>query len=100
MDYCQKMKVYKSTVNKLYYLRCPACGVSHAFGDGHGFDGNYQSPTIQGSLGWTGMADDGLMRYCHSTVANGRITFVSDSQHILNGQTVELPEIYESPNLL
>lgn len=86
------MKVYKSTVNNLYYLMCPACKVMHAFGDGHGFDGNYDSPTIQGSLGWTGESYAGV-RYCHSVVTKGMIEYAGDSEHEFKSKTLELPQI-------
>lgn len=87
------MKIHYSEVNDLWYIMCPACKVTHAFGHGHGFDGNMESPTITGSLGWKGEASDGIERYCHSQVANGNITFISDSKHEFAGQTLNLPDL-------
>lgn len=86
------MKVYRSKINELYYILCPACNVTHAFSDGHEFNGDYINPTIKGSLGWTGEVDQKII-YCHSIVTNGKIRFVEDSQHEFRGQTLELPKI-------
>lgn len=66
-------KVHYSEINKLWYLMCPVCKVTHAFGPGHGFNGNFDSPTLQGSIGWTGMNSEDKQVYCHSTVKDGII---------------------------
>lgn len=89
------MKVYYSKVNDLYYFMCPACNVTHAISKtAHNYDGNLESPTFHGSVGWTGVPANGSGNiWCHSFVTNGTIRFESDSQHELAGKTMELPEI-------
>jgi hypothetical protein len=69
------MKVYWSPTNKLWYINCPRCKVTHAFGAGHEFDGNMEVPNVVGSLGWTGMNHEGKEVYCHSIIRNGKIVF-------------------------
>lgn len=74
------MKVYYSLTNNLWYINCPRCKVTHAFGPAHGFNGDLNNPTVEGSLGWTGMNSEGKEVYCHSVIINGNIKF--DDNHI------------------
>lgn len=87
---------------------CPGCKCRHFIYDketvGHNicwtFNGNYEKPTIRASiLVWdyrknpeTGKYDIEIDR-CHSFITDGKIQFLSDCQHELAGQTIELPEI-------
>lgn len=73
---------------------CPACQRRHSINHtpgGWGFNGDVDKPTFEGSIGFHGEDSGGV--YCHSLVANGRITFLSDSGHAFAGQTIELPEL-------
>jgi len=83
------MRVHYSETNQLWYINCPVCKVTHAFGPAHGFDGNMEQPTIQGSLGWTGPVPDKGVMYCHSQITNGKIFFYEGE---FANQTHELPE--------
>ena len=59
----------------------------------HKFDGNYESPTIEPSLG----AAVAKGQVCHSYIRAGKIQCLTDSTHPLAGQTVDLPEITDDP---
>lgn len=51
---------------------------------------------FQGPLGPERALNDPRFRHvCHSIVADGKITFCSDSSHSLSGQTVALPPFNE-----
>ena len=77
-----------------YGIWCPACQQGHSFNTKRGgwtWNDDWFKPTIQGSLGLRDK--DGNKPYvCHSIITNGKIEFLSDSQHELAGQTVELPD--------
>jgi hypothetical protein len=55
--------------------------------------GHYVSTHQEGDPCWCGKGYGVECYRCHSTVAEGRITFCSDSTHKLAGQTVDLPEV-------
>ena len=80
-----------------YRFFCPGCQCSHLFSVAHDprdrrypndpvwkFDGNMESPTFEPSLVYPD--------HCHLYVRNGRIEFLSDCNHALAGQTVDLPD--------
>lgn len=92
---------------------CPGCKCRHFINDilteheasRNGvwtFNGDFESPTIRASVltrsyqknPVTGNYDIEIDR-CHSYITDGMIEFLSDCQHSLAGQTVELPEIEE-----
>ena len=55
------------------------------------FDGNFAAPTISPSLsvGWTN-GRTGEENVCHSFIRSGQWEYLSDSTHLLAGQTVPL----------
>lgn len=88
---------------------CPGCKCIHFIHDKESvgypnvcwtFNGNFDKPTIRASVLTksyrknpdTGKYDIEIDR-CHSFITDGMIQFLSDCQHPLAGQTVELPEI-------
>lgn len=82
-----------------YHITCPGCQTNHAMGAGiHGFNGDFEKPTFTPSLLCTGSkfeskgSDKVVPMQCHSFVRDGRIQFLSDCNHALAGQTVDLPE--------
>lgn len=77
-----------------YMYMCPGCGYEHAFGlksEGghHEFNMDLDNPTVSPSL----LQNFTPGSLCHSYIKEGKIQFLSDCQHPLAGQTVELPEI-------
>jgi hypothetical protein len=75
---------------------CPGCKRPHAVGvkgaGAWGYNDNPDRPTFMPSVGvnldrWA----SGEPR-CHSFVTDGRIQFLTDSDHLLAGQTVDLPD--------
>ena len=94
---------------------CPGCGQDHCLpvtGPGAwSFNGDIERPTIAPSIlsrglkvklgpdgKWNGEWERGadgkpLPNVCHSFVTDGRIQFLTDSNHALAGQTVDLPEV-------
>lgn len=91
-------------------FRCPGCEDNHQIHVGTWtFNGDLERPTITPSLLVHGnqWPEDEYPEYyrashasvapggdtiCHSFVTDGRIQFLSDSTHVLAGQTVDLPE--------
>jgi hypothetical protein len=51
-----------------------------------GFNGNLDAPTFTPSL----MVNQGHSSQCHSFLTDGKIQFLSDCNHALAGQTVDL----------
>ena len=96
-------------------FQCPGCGQDHCLPltgpNAWRFNGNAEWPTLQPSIlatvlkvklgpdgKWNGeweLGEDGkpLPNICHSFVKDGRIQFLTDSNHALAGQTVDLPEV-------
>jgi hypothetical protein len=78
-----------------YTLFCPGCKSPHAVSVkgayAWGYNSNPDHPTFTPSVGVNlDKGNPGAMR-CHSFVTDGRIQFLSDSEHSLAGQTVDLP---------
>jgi hypothetical protein len=74
-------------------IYCPACKFDHLFDDRWTFNGDMDRPTFSPSMlvhetPWAG----GVKPRCHSFVRDGKIQYLSDSGHVLAGQTVELPD--------
>jgi len=95
----------KSTDDRLFFF-CPGCqhphGISHGAGPGPrwSWNGSVDRPTFTPSvLVRTGSAIDPSIqweegdppRICHTFVTDGQIQFLSDCDHSLAGQTVDLP---------
>lgn len=60
-----------------------------------GWNGSLESPTFTPSIllhGTKGTDGQILQPRCHSFVTDGKIRFLSDCEHALRGQTVDLPE--------
>jgi hypothetical protein len=80
---------------RLLVFHCPGCDFSHPFevecaiGSGWKWNGSMERPTFTPSLLCNAEA---VGFRCHSFVTDGRIQFLSDCDHALAGQTVELPD--------
>lgn len=96
-------------------FQCPGCGQDHCLPltgpNAWSFNGDVERPTLKPSIlakglkvklgpdgKWNGeweRGEDGkpLPSLCHSFVTDGRIQFLTDSNHALAGQTVDLPEV-------
>lgn len=77
-----------------YHYMCPGCNYIHAIrikadGGVHNFNMDLNNPTVSPSV----LQDFVPDQKCHSYINNGMIQFLSDCDHSLAGQTVELPEI-------
>lgn len=68
---------------------CPGCKSFHMITSAGGwvFNGNMDKPTFSPSL----VADANSNSVCHSFIRDGKIEYLSDSHHVLAGQTVDLP---------
>ncbi len=83
---------YPHETSPLYGFHCPGCGYTHTFrceGEGPKWDwnGDMDRPTVSPSI---------LVRAtyrCHSFVREGKIQFLSDCDHNLAGQTIDLPQL-------
>jgi len=77
-----------------YLYFCPGCKHEHAFslreeGGEHNFDGSLNYPTVAPSV----LFNFTPGHTCHHFIQSGKISFLSDCDHDLKGQTVELPDI-------
>lgn len=78
-----------------YFAYCPGCKMSHPIRVPQWtFNGDLERPTFSPSLlchrqQW---ADGTKFPQCHSFIQDGRWQFLSDCEHELAGQTVEIPE--------
>lgn len=75
-----------------YLYMCPGCKCEHAIalksdGGNHDFNMDFDKPTISPSVLYSSHP------VCHSFIKNGMIQFLTDCEHFLAGQTIELPEI-------
>ena len=81
---------------------CPACDYEHGFRvdlTGHGrwttqdvwtFNGDYDSPTFEPSMGHNMHGHYPEHHLCHSFVRDGHWEYLADSTHALAGQTVPM----------
>jgi len=73
-----------------WQIMCPGCGYTHALSPKiHHFNNDLDNPTFSPSL----LQNWNPAEVCHSYVFDGKIKFLDDCYHELNGKTVELPEI-------
>lgn len=88
------MKLCKTTrpTRDDYWFYCPGCDEIHNFTispeRGWKFDGNFETPTFNPSLLYIGKTPA-----CHLFLHGGRIQYLNDCGHKLNGQTVDMVEI-------
>lgn len=72
-----------------YRFHCPGCQCAHFFAiggtAGWEWNGSLELPTVKPSILVQGT------KRCHSFITDGRIQFLSDSEHALAGKTVDLP---------
>jgi hypothetical protein len=92
---------------------CPGCNSVHHISiktsslveaRGWEWDGNVESPTFSPSILVTYNGEDAGMldsfpAICHSFVTAGKIQFLNDCTHKLAGQTVDLPDFEQNPEL-
>lgn len=78
------MKIKKN--GDVWHFWCPGCECAHGINATWQFNGDLEKPTISPSVLATGE------KRCHSYVKDGKIQFLGDCDHVLKGQTVELPE--------
>lgn len=75
---------------------CPGCKEPHAVsvkGAGAwGYNDNPERPTFTPSVGVNLDKWNPAAARCHSFVTDGRIQFLTDSEHALAGQTVDMPD--------
>lgn len=76
-----------------YVFHCPGCG------HGHAVTVNGKKNNCNASWKWNGSLDKptfepslNVVGYCHSFIKDGRIQFLGDCTHALNGQTVDIPD--------
>ncbi len=76
--------------NEHIAYNCPGCGYEHVFSPKvHTFNNDLDSLTVSPSL----LLNNPQGHHtCHSFVKEGKIQFLNDCWHALNGQTVDLPD--------
>lgn len=100
-------KLHKPCAGMRFFY-CPGCKCSHAVTikeDGSkctaspwDWNGSDESPTFSPSIlvhsHPAGSPEYGIRRtpQCHSFIKDGKIQFLSDCEHELKGQTVDIPE--------
>src|SRR5258707_1365674 len=84
-------KTSKTTDGKTMFW-CPGCLEFHWVNDSWQISGDSNNPTFSPSVLVNG-ANQSHGRRCHSFVNGGNIQFLSDCDHSLAGQTVEIPDL-------
>lgn len=87
-----------------YWFWCPGCKQLHSFvvrslkgGDEWTFNKDLDNPTFNPSLGVLSKEEKPYPFKCHSYLENGKLRFLSDSQHELAGQeNIPLPNLPEN----
>lgn len=82
-------KTSKTTDGKTMFW-CPGCLGFHWVNDSWQISGDSNNPTFSPSVLVNGF---GKGKRCHSFVHDGKIEFLSDCDHKLAGQTVEIPDL-------
>lgn len=84
----------------MYIFYCPGCNQYHYFrvnkekgGPCWDFNFDYYKPTVTPSVLITGK------KRCHSFIKDGQIQYLSDCEHHLAGQTIEMINYQESEDL-
>lgn len=75
-------------------IYCPGCKTHHVFDKRWSFNGDYEKPTFSPSM-LVNASHPELGLRCHSFVEDGKIRFLSDCDHELKNQTIELPDVEE-----
>lgn len=84
-------KVENESKELFYLFWCPGCEYAHfiqvnpAHEPCWNWNGDLEKPTVSPSLRVQGT------NLCHSFIREGKIEFLSDCDHKLKGQTVEIP---------
>lgn len=81
--------VYKSNLYLAFH--CPGCNTVHRIDSTWQWDGDLETPTVSPSILILGGLD-GTKHVYHSFIRGGKIQFLEDCEHMLAGQTVDLPE--------
>lgn len=66
---------------------CPGCQCVHGINAGWSFNGDVVKPTVSPSLLSRGQI------LCHLFIRDGKLEYLSDSQHEFAGQTIEMVEL-------
>jgi hypothetical protein len=69
---------------------CKGCESFHWVDDRWQITGDSNNPTFSPSVLVQG---SGANKHCHSFVRNGKIEYLSDCNHSLAGQTIDLPDL-------
>lgn len=70
---------------------CPGCRMHHGVDDRWNFNGDFDKPTFSPSIKVTAPYMGSMKPYiCHSFVTDGKIQFLTDCNHELAGQTIEM----------
>ena len=96
-------KVYQGTETVGYHYWCPGCDEPHAVNVKEymsgvpvwKFNGNVDRPTFSPSVLVHRIPKTDTYKghpQCHVFITDGRIQFLSDCEHALAGQTVDLPD--------
>lgn len=95
-----KIKLVSGT-RGIYSFFCPGCGKYHTINtkdEGYkqpiwGFNGDVDKPTFTPSLAVlsvTNIANEYREMRCHSFIRDGKIQYLSDCDHALAGQTIDM----------
>lgn len=72
-----------------WHYKCLGCGKVHALSPNvHTFNEDFDKPTFMPSV----LHNFNPSAICHAWIKDGFIQYLSDCDHSLRGQTIELPE--------
>jgi hypothetical protein len=97
-----KIKLHEHNGVQYWWFECPGCRRQHMVASetsggmkGWDFNDDLEAPTFAPSILSNGDRNHPTQPRCHSYVRDGKIEFLSDCDHELAGQTVDLPDIKE-----
>lgn len=86
-------KILSSSNPGTFVFFCPGCECGHSITTKiWDYNNDPEKPTIRASVLVNGNRMCPTMPRCHSFVTDGKIQFLDDCDHVLKGQTVELPD--------
>lgn len=77
-------KIHIQSKQNLFF--CPGCNCAHGFNEKWTWNKDVNNPTVNPSILSIGE------KRCHSFIRNGKIQFLSDCEHSLKNQTVDIPD--------
>ena len=85
------MKIHQQSETS-FVFHCPGCKCAHGFNSTWTWNNDFDKPTVSPSLLSIGE------KKCHLFIRDGKLQFLSDCEHELKNQTIDIPN-WENENI-